>query len=158
MKTNQEVADAWAMGYSAKSSNMFTDGETIYSYGYHFPIAKKVNGYVLFNHTRYSVTTSKHQCHVRRAMRYSNVIPCRAISANDNERYTRCFVEGLLRKIPKSRKIDDRVYDVRRELYDYGAYLSVMNEKEPKWYRDVRFALSNLRGKTLRIWCKNYKF
>lgn len=157
MKTNQEVADAWAMGYSAKSSNMFTDGETIYSYGYHFPIAKKVNGYVLFNHTRYSTTTRKHQCHVRRAMR-GDIVYCRAISANDNERYTRCFVEGLLRKIPKSRKIDDRVYDVRRELCDYGAYLAVMNEKEPKWYRDVRFALSHLHGKTLRIWCKNYKF
>ena len=157
MKTNQEVADAWAMGYSAKSGTMFTDGETIYSYGYHFPIAKRVNGYVLFNHTRYSATTSKHQCHVRRAMR-GNIVYCRAIDANDNERYTRCFVEGLLRKIPNCRKIDDRVSDVRSELYNYGAYLSVMSEKEPKWYRDVRFALSHLHGKTLRVWCKNYKF
>lgn len=158
MKTNQEVANAWAMGYSAKSNNMFTDGVTIYSYGYHFPIATRVNGHVLYNRTYYSSTTCKHQSHVRRAIRYNNVIYCRAIDANENERYTRCFVEGLLRKIPNCRKIDDRVNDVMSELNDYGAYLAVMNEKEPKWYRDVMFALSNLKDKTLRIWCKNYKF
>lgn len=157
MKTNQEVADAWAMGYSAKSGTMFTDGVTIYSYGYHFPIAKRVNGHVLFNHTRYSVTTSRHQCHVRRAMR-GDIVYCRDINANDNERYTRCHVKELLRKIPKCRKIEDRVAEVLEELRHYGEYLSVMNEKEPKWYRDVRFALSNLKDKTLRIWCNNYKF
>lgn len=157
MKTNQEVADAWAMGYSAKSGTMFTDGETIYSYGYHFPIAKKVNGYVLFNHTRYSVTTSKHQCHVRRAMR-GDVVYCRDINAHHNERYTRAYVDRLLCKIPKCRKIEDRVAEVMDELFHYGRFLEVMREKEPKWYRDVRFALSNLHGKTLRVWCKNYKF
>lgn len=157
MKTNQEVADAWAMGYSAKGNNMFTDGVTIYSYGYHFPIATRVNGHVLFNMTYYSATTCKHQSHVRRAMR-GDIVYCRAIGANDNERYTRCYVEGLLRKIPKSRKIDDRVRDVMGELRQYGRFLEVMQEKEPKWYRDVRFALSNLKDKTLRIWCKNYKF
>lgn len=157
MKTNQEVADAWAMGYSAKSGNMFTDGQTIYSYGYHFPIAKRVNGHVLYNHTRYSATTSKHQCHVRRAMS-GPVVLCRDINANNNERYTRRYVEGLLRKILKCRKIEDRVADVMEELRHYRKYLEVMNEKEPKWYRDVRFAMGNLHGKTLRVWCKNYKF
>ena len=158
MKTNQEVADAWAMGHRAKSNNMFTDGVTIYSYGYHFPIATRVNGYVLFNRTHYSTTTSRHQNHVKRAMRYSDVISCRAIGANDNERYTRCYVGELLRKIPKSHKIDDRVADVMGELRQYGRFLEVMREKEPKWYRDISFALSNLKDKTLRIWCKNYKF
>ena len=158
MKTNQEVADAFAMGYSAKSNKMFTDGVTIYSYGYHSPIAKKVGVYVLFNRTHYSTTTSKHQSHVRRAIRYNNVIYCRAIDANKNELYTRSYVEELLRKIPNCRKIEDRVSDIRSELYNYEVYLGVMNEKEPKWYRDVRFALSNLKDKTLRIWCKNYKF
>lgn len=157
MKTNQEVADAWAMGYSAKSGTMFTDGETIYSYGYHFPIAKKVNGYVLFNHTYYSATTSKHQCHVRRAMR-GDIVYCRAIGVNDNERYTRACVDRLLCKIVKCRKIGDRVADVMDELFHYGRFLEVMREKEPKWYRDMRFALSHLHGKTLRVWCKNYKF
>lgn len=157
MKTNQEVADAWAMGYSAKSGNMFTDGQTIYSYGYHFPIAKRVNGHVLYNRTHYSATTSKHQCHVRRAMS-GRIVLCRSINANDNERYTRCYVEGLLRKIPKCRKIEDRIKDVMDEICDYGKYLEVMNDNEPKWYRDVRFAMENLHDKTLRVWCKNYKF
>lgn len=157
MKTNQEVADAWAMGYSAESSNMFTDGQTIYSYGYHFPIATRVNGCVLFNRTYYSSTTCKHQSHVRRAMS-GRVVLCRDIHANDNERYTRYYVEGLLRKIPKCRKIEDRVADVMEELRHYGEYLEVMSEKEPKWYRDVRFAMGNLHDKVLRIWCKNYKF
>lgn len=156
MKTNQEVADAWAMGYRAEGNNMFTDGVTIYSYGYHFPIATRVNGCILYNRTYYSSTTSKHQSLVRRAMR-GDVVYCRAIGANDNERYTRVYVRELLRKIVKCRKIEDRVGEVMEELRHYGDYLSVMNEKEPQWYRDVRFALSNLKDKTLRVWCKNYK-
>lgn len=65
-----------------KGSNMFIDDDTIYSYGYHFPIARHTGIYfrdhihtdmndleiVLFNSRRYSNSTSKHQAKVRSAL------------------------------------------------------------------------------------------
>jgi hypothetical protein len=53
-----------------KGSNLFIDKNTIYSYGYHFPIAVRLNdvdGFkFIWNKDKYSVTTSKHQSQVRR--------------------------------------------------------------------------------------------
>lgn len=68
---NSNVAHAWAnqTKQSGKGSNMFFEGDTIYSYGYHFPIAKFItideNNFIVLNYTNYSNTTSKHQAHVR---------------------------------------------------------------------------------------------
>lgn len=63
MASNRNVAHAWAnqTGRNKKGSNMFYEGPSIYSYGYHFEIARLVGGVVLFNSRRYSVSTSKHQ-------------------------------------------------------------------------------------------------
>lgn len=72
---NIEVAHIWANGQKAsgKGSNLFFEGDTIYSYGRHFPIARRVvmgNGDVhyIVNPARYSVSTSKHQTYVRGAI------------------------------------------------------------------------------------------
>lgn len=71
MKTkfnNSELTHVWANQTQTHGtgSNMFFEHESIYSYGYHFKIAKHVtnnNGQkcVLFNDKHYSNTTSKHQ-------------------------------------------------------------------------------------------------
>lgn len=158
MKTNQEVADAWSMGYSAKSGTMFTDGVTIYSYGYHFPIATRTHGRILYNKRYYSPTTAKHQSCVRYALGRTPVVRCRDVNPIDNERYVRYEIDKLMRLIPKCRKIDDRVNDVWGELLEYELCLDTLSEKQPKWVREVHFAMENLKGKPLRIWCKNYKF
>lgn len=45
-----------------KASNMFIDGDILYSYGYHFPLAIRFeNGTYLLNGDKYSVSTSAHQ-------------------------------------------------------------------------------------------------
>ena len=66
-KTNKGVIEAWLndyndAGHNAKES-IFFEGDTIYSYGYHFPLAYKANGGVveITWKEKYSVTTSKHQ-------------------------------------------------------------------------------------------------
>lgn len=63
---NSQLAHNWF--YSVKEeqqgSNIFYEKNIIYSYGYHFPIAIKLDKYVLFNSNSYSNTTSKHQNHV----------------------------------------------------------------------------------------------
>ncbi len=64
---HQTQSDARSQG------NVFFDGDTIYSYGTHFPIARHVQSKsgrraVLFTTRRYSVTTSGHCSSVRQAI------------------------------------------------------------------------------------------
>lgn len=70
MTSNQTLADEFAAGKKhGTGSHLFIEGNTIYSYGYHFPIATiKNDNTVLFNEDKYSPTTSKHQTYVRRAL------------------------------------------------------------------------------------------
>jgi len=44
-----------------RASNMFVDGNTLYSYGYHFPLLVRLDWGYLQNADRYSQTTSTHQ-------------------------------------------------------------------------------------------------
>ena len=57
--TNSEVCRAFARGYVGHSSNMFTDGNKLFSYS--TVIAEKINGAIVFNASKYSTTTSKQQ-------------------------------------------------------------------------------------------------
>lgn len=76
--TNQKVAEMFAdrksetvRGRAIQSMSMFVNGDTVFSYGYHFPIARhteKVDEHgkpiVLFTNRGYSNTTAKHKNHV----------------------------------------------------------------------------------------------
>lgn len=84
------IAHMWANKTQSKAGNgrnFFYEGDIIYSYGYHFPIAKHVefNGEkaVLFTLQTYSNTTAKHIHVVRQACRHLNVIYCYSIN-NDH--------------------------------------------------------------------------
>lgn len=57
----------------ARQGRVFVEGDTIYSYGKHFPIAHRIrdNEYLL-NDDRYSNITSKQQSEVRRALQSEN--------------------------------------------------------------------------------------
>jgi hypothetical protein len=74
--TNKQIASAYLAGKThGKANNIFIEGETIYSYGHHFPMAVRIAPDIYaWNEDRYSVTTSKHQgqCHPG----LDNVIPC----------------------------------------------------------------------------------
>lgn len=71
-----EMCHLWAHGIDRdirnSTNNVYTIGDTIYSYGSHFPMAKRIvtrRGTVVFllNPDTYSVTTSSHQAQVRSA-------------------------------------------------------------------------------------------
>ena len=67
LKNNNETAHFWANNIqpSGKSSNVFFEDSIIYSYGYHFPIAKHINdNIILFTSKDYSVSTGKHKSNV----------------------------------------------------------------------------------------------
>jgi hypothetical protein len=77
---NREVAHLWnaQARASAKGSNFYFEGPTIYSYGPHFPIArihsKRNDSLVLFNAARRSNSTSKHQSYTRQACSNRHVV------------------------------------------------------------------------------------
>lgn len=80
MSSHDEVAHAWAnkTGRHRKGHNMFYEGDTIYSYGYHFPIARHMTtpdgrNVVLFTTDSYSVSTAKHLTITARACRHLRV-------------------------------------------------------------------------------------
>lgn len=55
-------AQAFVDGKSFNRANIISDGVVIYSYGSHFPMARKLaDGTIAVNVDRYSPTTSKHQ-------------------------------------------------------------------------------------------------
>ena len=68
---NAKVAQNFAEGnvLQERSETMFIVGEVIYSYGYHFPIAERIdtNKYY-FTTDKYSTTTGKHKSLVLRAL------------------------------------------------------------------------------------------
>lgn len=72
--SHKDLARKFVVGATKyKGNNMFIDGDTIYSYGKHFAIAKRINekGYTeyIVNASKYSVSTCKHQLIVRKAIR-----------------------------------------------------------------------------------------
>ncbi len=79
MATADTVAHAWAhqTGRNCNGHSIFYDGDTIYSYGRHFPIARLVkagNSTVVFFTTRtYSNTTAKHLSYTRQAVHHMTV-------------------------------------------------------------------------------------
>lgn len=70
--TNKQIINAFVTGATkGKNSNgsLFIEGDTIFSYGYHFPLAKRnADGTYWTNGDRYSKTTSKQQGMVRSAI------------------------------------------------------------------------------------------
>lgn len=67
---NRQLAQEFSNGATTgKGSNMFIDGNTIYSYGYHYPIARHLQGGItLINASKYSSTTLRQLSHVKNAL------------------------------------------------------------------------------------------
>ena len=88
MLSNSEVAKRFSEGETrGQSLHMFIDGDTIYSYGYHFPIARMTElqdtegrNIVLFTNKGYSNTTARHKSYVHR---YLSSAYYRVIEVND---------------------------------------------------------------------------
>jgi hypothetical protein len=117
MFRNEQVAKRFAEGYTkGTGSHLFIDGDTVYSYGRHFPIAKRIGEKeVFFNSERYSSFTSKHQRLVRVVLEEKNYTMWEAPSSviesfPDVRVFLRNWIEyffyltkDLQSKIPKAR-------------------------------------------------------
>jgi hypothetical protein len=70
--------------------NILVSGQTLYSYGYHFPMATKLpGGGVWVNSAKASVTTSKHQSGLRDTLASEGYV-------NTGEPATYCGFDGTI--------------------------------------------------------------
>ena len=71
LASHSEVAHYWAnhIQQEGRASNVFFEGNSIFSYGHHFEMARFMkDNIIFFNNDTYSVSTSKHQSITRRAI------------------------------------------------------------------------------------------
>jgi hypothetical protein len=80
-KSHREVVNAFAKGKEYTGHNVFARNGILYSYGEHFPLAVKRDGWYLLNGDKYSPTTSQHQSLTFSAFRESPRVSFTAIRA-----------------------------------------------------------------------------
>lgn len=128
LKNNQEVAHVFAQRIQEKgeASNFFFKGDTIYSYGYHFPIAKYVSHpesgrtVVLFTKKSYSNSTAKHINYTRSALSHYDLYYTWDINSISGslKRFEECVKHNLL-KLSKARKKEiyiEAIQDIYNEV------------------------------------------
>ena len=80
MAKNKDIAKLFAEGAtSGNVKNLYIEGNVIFSYGNHFPVAIRLttdsSGFkFIINSDKYSPTTSRHLSHVIRAIGDDNII------------------------------------------------------------------------------------
>jgi hypothetical protein len=119
LKNHSEVCHVWAQQNQerGKASKMFLRGETIYSYGEHFPIARFAKpakngqpGVVLFTTDSYSVTTSKHKTYACRAIQHCTIfwVPnVLAVTKDSHKRNLTDYEARIVNLIAKSSRARD---------------------------------------------------
>lgn len=107
-------------GKNYSDGTVFFNGDTIYSYGYHFPMAHRMHdGSYIVNGDTYSNTTSKHQSNLRTALQQNKttIIPFSALqSAGIN-----------FKKVEVIDQEDEKNWTEKRKRYNYntGEYETV---------------------------------
>ena len=134
MKTvfsNNELVHVYASGTQSRgrtsNGNMYFEGDTIYSYGSHFPMAIRYGEKYLINGDSYSVTTSQHMGKLRYAVRHCETVCLPALRVvveiidqkkrltaldkdqrqyrkQEIDREARAYVKGMARQIKNARE------------------------------------------------------
>lgn len=90
---NKQIAHLWAnkSRESASGSHFFFRGDTIFSYGDHFPIARHYKGVVLFTDKKYSISTTRHCSYVRQACNHLTSFTVTDVMSNPSGRDVRNY-------------------------------------------------------------------
>ena len=76
---NSDVVQMFLDGSGGRTANLYIDGNVLYSYGKHFPLAVRKGNTIYVNVDKYSQTTSCHQGLLRRGLlhdKYYSRIDC----------------------------------------------------------------------------------
>jgi len=114
-RSQEELVEGFVAGDiqgETYSRSMFFEKNAIYSYGYHFPIAKRVlkqDGSILYLFTSqgYSNSTAKHKSIVSKGLMYKQVLYCEFIpSVAEFDLYA--LYKNLVLSIEKAKKITSK--------------------------------------------------
>lgn len=124
---NKEVAHLWAnqSRERATGSHFYFEGDTIYSYGSHFPIARHYKGVILFTTQGHSVTTAKHKGYVRSACSHLTVFEVSKVMENPSGRDVKEYgkhLEFLATKAARARNPNDALNDLQANVNEANAF------------------------------------
>lgn len=113
MVSNRELAKRFAQGATkGTGSHMFIEGDTIYSYGHHFPIARRhPQAGFLFNSGGYSPSTGRHKSYVSQEIgsNYIEVPGANIENANKQYEYNQKKIAEYQAKQQRARTARSRV-------------------------------------------------
>lgn len=150
----EEVAHLWAHRKAAegrnRTGNFYFTGDTIYSYGSHFPIAKLVRrgnkDIVLFTTREFSNMTTQHKYKVLRACSHLQVIKVPDVHANSRQilAYHKDTCNELLTAARKRRSgcvMNDDLVQVERVIESFNLYAKlfglVARMAKPKDWKEL---------------------
>ena len=135
--SNSELAHTYAnqSQNSGRSSSMFFEGSTIYSYGYHFPIARIMTNEqgqeaLLFTTRGYSNTTGKHITIVRSATRQYKTIYCNNPKGSHDENFKAWLSssETIAKNLINARKPEKYLTEIsynKRQAEQYSEFFGI---------------------------------
>ena len=129
-KTNYQIAHEFAYGARhGKSLHMFIDGDNIYSYGYHFCIAKRVGETILFTTRKYSTTTAKHIGYVLNATSHMSKVYCAYPNGthNDNLKAFLDAIKSVLPNLANARKPEKYLHLIQHHFNQAKKYCEFFN-------------------------------
>ena len=146
MKTNSEIAHIWAneLTYKGQQGNLFFQGKTVYSYGYHFAIAKHIDYKTVLITTRgYSNSTSKHIQLVKQAISHKDKIYCYNPTGSHEENINRFITEIIneavkLIRATKPEKYLIEIDYIKNRLNKYLEYFNLKLSKEQAGKIDIK--------------------
>ena len=120
---NNDLAKSFTAGATeGDASNMFIRGDTIYSYGYHFPLARRISGGFIVNSDTYSATTNTHQSYIRNAL-WGDVFECPDCDIDKLADHLKYEAEKTYRKLKKARsRFPDYINDLKRIRSEWGRF------------------------------------
>ena len=141
------VAHYWAngIGESGRASNLFFEKECIYSYGYHFLIAKHVyNGRgghaVLITQKTYSQSTSAQTSVVRQASRHIRQIAVPNPEWPAEELFEKWYsrIKAIVGGLDNARKPEKLVWEIRQVFAEAETYATFFGLEMPETLTQAR--------------------
>lgn len=119
----RELAHQWAHKASSqgRAGNLFHEGNIIFSYGHHFPIARHYKGAVLFTRKGHSVTTAKHKSFVWGAVTHLPVFTVQDVlhdPCGDDVKDYGVEIAGLVKAAAKSRNVQAHLDGITKKVQE----------------------------------------
>lgn len=157
---HSEVCHAYALYLTGERTNdkgkgarIFYEGNTIYSYGYHFPVACKVGDKVFYTKREYSISTSKHKGYIWSAIRHLNLIDCYYVEETTDLQGQLNNVQAFLRgmdndfsKLAKARKPEIYLTRIARERAQLITFMSAVGLTLTKAKKELRKIAKDWKG------------